>query len=329
MKKVLKKTIQIILPLLLGGFILYWVYRDFDFSEAGNVLFHGMNWWWMGLSLVFGVLSHIVRGLRWKLTLAPLHAYPKTSNAIDAVFMAYAANIVLPRFGEVSRCAVISKYDGISFTKSLGTVVTERLIDTICVASIAAVALLTQMRVFDEFFIKTGTDFASLTKLFTSMRFYVVLICIVGVITLLYCIIRTLSVYDKVKGILKNVWEGIISLRNIKNLPLFLFYTFFIWFCYFMQFYVAFYCFSFTEHLGVLAGLVMFVGGSIAVVVPTPNGAGPWHFAVISMMLLYGVDETDAGIFALIVHGVQTFLVILLGIYALIALPILNKKRNL
>lgn len=329
MNKVFKKAIQIILPLVLGVFILMWVYRDFDFSRVGDVVLHGMSWGWMGISLIFGVLSHVVRGLRWKLTLAPLNAYPKTSNAINAIFMAYAANIVLPRLGEVSRCGVLAKYDGISFSKSLGTVVTERLIDTICVILITALALFTQMKVFDEFFINTGTDLSAFIHLFTSMQFYVILICIIALVIVLYYVIRTLSVYDKIKGVLKNVWEGIISLRRVKNLPLFFLYTFLIWFFYFMQFYITFYCFQFTEHLGVLAGLVMFVGGSIAVVVPTPNGAGPWHFAVISMMMLYGVDETNAGIFALIVHGVQTFLVILLGIYALVALPILNKKRSL
>lgn len=95
-----------------------------------------------------------------------------------------------------------------------------------------------------------------------------------------------------------------------------------------MQFYVTFFCFSFTSDLGVLAGLVMFVGGSFAVIVPTPNGAGPWHFAVISMMMLYGVNVTDAGIFALLVHSIQTFLVVLLGMYGLAALPYINKKQN-
>lgn len=71
-----------------------------------------------------------------------------------------------------------------------------------------------------------------------------------------------------------------------------------------------------------MAALVMFVGGTFAVIVPTPNGAGPWHFAIISMMMLYGVNVTDAGIFALIVHGIQTFLVVLLGIYGLVALSL-------
>ena len=64
-----------------------------------------------------------------------------------------------------------------------------------------------------------------------------------------------------------------------------------------------------------MAGLVMFAVGSIAVVVPTPNGAGPWHFAVITMMMLYGVGKEDAGIFALLVHGIQTFFINFCWVY--------------
>lgn len=119
-----------------------------------------------------------------------------------------------------------------------------------------------------------------------------------------------------------------MSLKGVRNIPLFIFYTLAIWACYFLHFYFTFYCFAFTAHLGILAALVMFVGGTFAVIVPTPNGAGPWHFAIISMMMLYGVNVTDAGIFALIVHGIQTFLVVLLGVYGLAALPFTNRHRG-
>ena len=59
----------------------------------------------------------------------------------------------------------------------------------------------------------------------------------------------------------------------------------------------------------------MFVAGTFAVIVPTPNGAGPWHFAVITMMVLYGVSSSDAALFALVVHSIQTLLVIALGLW--------------
>ena len=69
MNKIIKKTLKIVLPILLGGFILYWVYRDFDFERAKEVLLHGTDWGWMLLSLLFGVLSHVLRGWRWGLIL--------------------------------------------------------------------------------------------------------------------------------------------------------------------------------------------------------------------------------------------------------------------
>lgn len=328
MKKIIKKAFKVVLPLALGGFILLWVYKDFDFSRVGEVLEHGMNYWWMLLTLVFGVFSHVLRGWRWKQTLAPLGAYPKTSDCVNAIFVSYAANLVVPRIGEISRCGILSKYDNVSFSKSLGTVVTERLIDTLCVALITGLTLVLQMKVFKSFFAETGTDLDSVTHLFTTASFYIILLCAVGVIILLYYLLRTLSFFEKVKGVALNVWEGILSLKNVKNKPLFVLYTFLIWLFYFLQFYLSFYCFGFSSNLGIEAGLVMFVVGSIAVVVPTPNGAGPWHFAVISMMMLYGVSKTDAGIFALLVHGIQTFLIILLGIYGVTALSFTNKKQN-
>ena len=328
MKKIFKKILKVIFPLALGGFILFWVYKDFDFSQVGEVLAHEMNYWWLLLSLVFGVFSHIFRGWRWKQTLAPLGAFPKTSDCVNAVFISYAANLVIPRVGEVSRCGILAKYDNVSFSKSLGTVVTERLIDTLCVGLITGVTLILQMKVFDRFFEKTGTNMGSITDLFTSTHFYIILLCVVGVGILLYYLVRTLSFFEKVKGIDLNIWEGILSLKNVKNKPLFILYTCSIWTCYFLQFYVSFFCFDFSDNLGVLAGLVMFAVGSIAVIVPTPNGAGPWHFAVISMMMLYGVSKTEAGIFALLVHGFQTFLIILLGIYGLTALSFTNKKQR-
>ena len=79
-------------------------------------------------------------------------------------------------------------------------------------------------------------------------------------------------------------------------------------------------CFDATANLGLSCALVSFVVGSVAVIVPTPNGAGPWHFAVKTMLILYGVADNQALYFVLIVHTIQTLLVILLGIYAWIAL---------
>ena len=144
LKKILNKTLQILLPVLLGVGILWWTYRGFNFDRAWEVLQGDMIYSWMLLSLLFGVLSHMVRGWRWKLLLEPLDEHPSNRNCIYSVFVSYAANLVLPRVGEVSRCGILAKYDGVSFSKSLGTVVTERAIDVVSMGIITLLAFVLQ-----------------------------------------------------------------------------------------------------------------------------------------------------------------------------------------
>lgn len=320
------RLLKVALPLLLGAFILYWVYRDFDFTQAVRVLRHGIRWDWMALSLFFGVWSHVERALRWRQTLEPLGYRPRASHLVDAIYLSYATSLVIPRVGEVSRCGVLSRYDEVPFSKSLGTVVTERLVDTLCMLLITGATLLLQLPVFLTFFRQTGTKIPSLVHLLTSPWFYVALFCVVGVLVLAVWLVRMLSFFERVRGVVLDVWQGIVSLRRVRSVPLFLLHTVLMWLCYFFHFYLTFYCFSFTEGLGVQAGLVMFVAGTFAVIVPTPNGAGPWHFAVITMMMLYGVSSADASLFALLVHGIQTLLVIVLGLWGWLHLMLGGRK---
>ena len=321
MKKRITGLLKILFPLALGGGILWWTYRDFDFSVLNKTLLAQMSIGWLLFSLVFEVLSHVFRGLRWKQTLEPLGEHPRTSTCINAIFFSYAISLLIPRSGEVARCGVLKRNDGVSFTKSLGTVVTERVVDLVFVASIALVVVALQFDVFRTFFMEKGQPLdepassAASTNLIPWMVLALV-VCLIG-----YFVLRRMAFADKVKGFLRNLWEGICSVRKVKNIPLFLFYSFAIWGCYIMQFYLTFFAFPFTADLGFMAGLAVFMTTSFAVLVPTPNGAGPWHYVVISTLtLIYGVSEPDAGIFALIVHGMQTLALILLGIYSMIAI---------
>lgn len=115
------------------------------------MLLHGTNWWWMFFSLLFGVLAQVFRGWRWKQMLEPLEAFPKRSDCVNAIFISYAASLIVPRVGEVSRCGVLAKYDNVSFAKSLGTVVTERLVDTLTILLITGVTVLLQLPIFVTF----------------------------------------------------------------------------------------------------------------------------------------------------------------------------------
>lgn len=325
-RNIASNIFKVSLSLLLGGLILYWMYRDFDFHKISDVLFHKMDWTWMLLSFPFGVLAQLFRGWRWGQTLEPVGEHARTSVRINSIFLSYAVSLMIPRIGEFARCGILRRYDGVSFPKALGTVVTERAIDSLLVLVITGLTILLQLRVFDTFFDETGTSIDSILTQFSSAGYFVTAICGVAVLILLFFLLRRLHIYNKVKATFTGIWQGVLSLHHVRNVPLFIVFTLGIWVSYFLHYCLTFFCFDATSHLGVMCALVTFIVGSIAVVVPTPNGAGPWHFAVKTMLILYGVADTDALYFVLIVHSVQTMLVILLGIYAWIALSF--TKRN-
>ncbi len=289
-----------------------------------HVLFGGMNWWWMFLSFPFGILAQTFRGWRWKQTLAPLNEHPRTAVSVCSIFISYAVSLAVPRIGEFSRCGVLAQKDKISFVKSLGTVVTERILDSLLLLAITALVILSQLTIFNRFFSRTGFNAGDILRGFSWQGWVVTLVCIVVAAVSLHVLLRKMTFYDKVRNTLKGLGEGITSLRKVKNIPLFIFFTLSIWLCYFLHYYLTFFCFDATRELGLMCALVTFIVGSIAVIVPTPNGAGPWHFAVKTMLILYGVAEEDALYFVFIVHTVQTMLVILLGIYGWLRISLMK-----
>lgn len=333
-KKITTATIKLLLPVLLGGVILYWMYRDFDFKRIESVMLYDMDWTWMLLSLPFGITAQLFRGIRWRQTLEPVGERPRLSTCVNSIFLSYAASLVVPRIGEFTRCGVLSRCDGVSFPKALGTVVTERAIDTLLVMLITGLTLLAQMRIFGSFFQSTGTSLDSILRNFSATGYIVTAVCAVAILVLLHFLLKRLAIYNKVKATLSGIWQGMISLRSVKNIPLFIILTLGIWGSYFLHYYLTFFCFEFTSDLGLMCGLATFVVGSIAVIVPTPNGAGPWHFAVKTMLLIYGataiggrrITADEALSFVLIVHTIQTMLVVLLGVAAWIMIGLKEKR---
>ncbi len=344
-----KNILNVVASLVLGGAILYWMYRGFDFARVREVLLHEMSWTWMLLSFPFGVLAQAFRGWRWRQTLEPLGEQSRASVRVHSIFLSYAVSLLIPRIGEFARCGVLKQKDGVSFPKALGTVVTERAIDSLLLLLIALLTFVTQFKVFMTFFEETGTSLDGIFRRFTTAGWIVTIICLVAIVLLGWFLLRktpsslsekedeevpsqhvktTTYLYNKVKESAAGIWQGVMSLKNVRNIPLFIVYTLAIWGSYFLHYYLTFFCFDATAGLGMSCALVTFIVGSIAVIVPTPNGAGPWHFAVKTMLILYGVQENDALYFVLIVHSVQTLLVVALGVYAWIALAVQGRVER-
>ena len=274
----------------------------------------------------FGVLAQLLRAARWRQALEPLGERPRLSSCVHAVFLSYASSLVVPRVGEVLRCGVLKKYDGTSFTKSVGTVVTERMVDSLLMLLLSALTVVAQIKVFSVFFAETGVSFGELAGRFSVAGYWVTAVCLVVLVAFLAVMARRLAWFNHTRNLFRNIVDGVLSLRNIRHIPLYMMYSLGIWVAYFLHFYLTFYCFPYTSGLGVTSALIAFVVGTFAVLVPTPNGAGPWHFAVKTILVLYGVREPDAVVFVLIVHTLQTLLVILLGLYAAGALAFTRQR---
>ena len=325
--KTLRSILKILLPLALGGIILWWMYRGMDWETLRVAVTSEMNWTWMWLSFPFGILAQVFRALRWRQLLKPLKEHARVHTGINAVFLSYASSLVVPRVGEVLRCGVLKRYDGCSFTRGVGTVVTERVVDMVMIAVLSLVVFVLQIPVFMRFFHETGLSLGGFLGQFTTAGWLVTAAC--GIIILLtgYLLMRRFQFMTKTRSVVADLTAGLLSIRKVEGKVAFWFYSLGIWVCYFLHFYLTFFCFTSTVSLGCSVALVAFVVGTFAVLVPTPNGAGPWHFAVKTVLMLYGVDGNEGALFALIVHTVQTLLVAALGLYASVALALTRKLK--
>lgn len=321
MKSTINKVLRVGLPILFGGAILWWMYRGFLWDEVMAALRHDMRWEWMLLSMPFGILAQVFRGLRWRQMLEPMDERPRRLSCVRAIFLSYASSLVVPRVGEVLRCGYLNRCEGTRMSRALGTVVTERIVDMVLILLLSLATVVCQVPVFVHFMNRTGLSMESLFFGFSPTGWLVTVLCALLVMGMAVLLLRRLRVFDRSRQVLRDLADGLLSIRQVRNKGLFGLYSVGIWLSYYLHFYLTFYCFDFTANLGPVVALVAFVVGTFAVIVPTPNGAGPWHFAVKTVLMLYGVDGNDGALFVLIVHSLQTMLVAVLGLVGLVERP--------
>jgi len=289
------------------------------------------NFYWILLSLFFGLLSHISRTIRWNLLIEPLGKKPRTVNTFLAVMVGYFANLALPRMGEISRCGIISKYEDISFSKLVGTVVLERVLDIIMLFIFLLIALSTQFSIIADFFKQNPKVSEKLSNVFASAYTLYIILGISLTIWLLRKKFKHTSFFKKIDQTLRSFMDGFRTIKKIDNKWPFVLHTVFIWVMYYLMTYICFFSFGFTSNLPALAGLTVFVMSAFGMVAPVQGGFGAWHFMVIGTLLVYlpGVANIEnlSKSFALVVHGAQTAMIIIVGALSVIALPIANRNQ--
>lgn len=305
-------------------------------SEEKNEIytsFLSANYFWVLVSIGIGILSHISRAMRWKLMLKPMGYFPSLKNTFLAVMIGYFANLALPRLGEVSRCGILAKYEKIPFQKSFGTVVTERAVDMIM---LLIVFLLTFIVHIDKFSLFKNTTIvqnliAKYNQLENPGSVYYIGIAIIVLLAFIFYKLRHkishLKLYIKLKEIFFGFIEGIKSLAKMDKPYLFVFHSIFIWTMYWLMNWIVVLAIPETSHLGLDVGLAILAFGSIGIIV-VQGGIGIYPWIVAEILLLYNVPETKGYAFGWLNWTGQTFMIVFVGLLALIFLPIVNQKKN-
>jgi uncharacterized protein (TIRG00374 family) len=332
LKKKIISSVRIALFFAIGVFLFWLVIRNQNIEEIKSKLEHA-NWCWPLFALVFGCISNIFRSLRWNMLLYPLGYKPRLINTFGAVMVGYLANLAIPKLGEVTKGAVLGGYEKIPINKAFGTVVVERIIDVLTIFLLLFVVLILE---FDKMSSMANIYVfhpisEKLTLLFSQgVIFYLLVAAAIAVVFFIswYIISRVKRTvyYQKVRTMLHGFIDGIKTIGNLRNRNLFLLYTFLIWFMYFLMSYICFYSFSQTSGLGLIAGLAVMVFGGFGWAAPVQGGFGTYHAIVTQTLVLYGIANNDALAFAILSHATQVFGMLLFGLFALIALPLLNRK---
>ncbi len=322
------------IPLIITVGLCYLLFNDFDFNEMVAIIKRDCNFAFIGIALIVSILSHVLRGLRWGIQLRALGVKAPTWVLVFSIFGTYAVNLVFPRLGEVWRTGWIAQRQKAPFTTVFGSMVADRLADTITVLLLTAVTFCLASRQLISYLAQNEQTYRRLLALITSPWLWGAIIAAIIAVWWAMIHFHNNKIVVKIKSIVKDLWDGFAVITKMNGKGRWLLLTIGVWGCYFFQLYIAFFAFPLTSDVlaryGALAVLVCFVLSSISMGVPSNGGIGPWQWAIIFGLSLYpveGLTREYANSFANLVMGSQTLLLIILGLITFIAISI-DKRRQ-
>ncbi len=281
--------------------------------------FKDADYTWIALGVIMGVLSHVSRAYRWLFIAEPLGYKPKFVNSFMAVYSAYLINFTIPRAGEIARASILTNYEGIPFDKGFGTIVAERVADTIMLLLIVALALFLEFEFIYSFFAEKFNPIALVVA--------VLILIAVGVTVFLFVKKSSSKFALKVKGFLSGLIEGALSIFKMKKKWAFIFHTVFIWVMYVLMFYVTTFALPELHNISIAAVLIGFILASFSIAA-TNGGIGSFPEAIVIAFLLFNIPEDPSRAFGWIMWSTQTLVIIVFGGLSLIYLPIYNRKKT-
>jgi len=342
----LKNALKTLVFLGVGVIILYLVYlkfnsdfqkdcvaigtapEDCNFFQTIVEYIKSADYVWVFIALFFYVISNISRSLRWRMLLEPLSHKPKFLNAFSTVMVGYLVNLGIPRSGEFVRAGLLAQHEKMEPEKVMGTIVTSRVIDVLCLLITIGLTLILSFDNFVNYF-RNEVDLSERFGVLFS-PWFLSLMSVIGIIILLLIWkfrnkLFASKIGQKIKKIVLGFWEGILSIKDLKKPSAFIFHTIVIWVCYYLMTYLMFFSFTPTADLAPVAGLVVFVFGTLGIVVPSPGGMGTYQYLISEALMLYGVAFPEAFAFSNIMFFTVQLVNVFLGVIAFIFLPIYNR----
>ncbi len=318
--KILNITLSVAAALL----FLWFAFKSIDVDELWQQILL-VDYYWLPFFIAVLVFSHFMRAERWRLLLPDEYQKTNRSTLFAGVMLGYVVNNIIPRLGEISRPVYVSKKTGLESGILIGTVVIERIFDVIsmlCIAMIALFWLITDLGTLESLLGLEG--WSSAYYLFIPLLIFLLLFFIWIFYKLILYIDTNIEIQNplllKIITFGRSFSEGLISLKKVKNWPLFLFLTCCMWLGYIFMIYLPFYMMELQTDFGlnIWDAVVLTVVSSVGVTIPTPAGIGSYHLLIQqSLHMLYEVPLAKGLTYATVIHAVTILAVFIIGPIAL------------
>jgi len=277
---------------LIAGWL---VLRSVDLASAAEVL-RTANPAWIAVMFVTMCLDVAARGARWRVLLTPIAVIPYR-RVLGYTYIGYLANNILPaRLGELVRSHSLGEKEGIARTTVLGTVVVERVVDTVIVVAIAAVAVLVlSVRGMMTSAVLLGLAFAAL--LVIGLGLGVVAHRLPGAERVAAYVAR----WPRLMALGRMLREGLAVVSRPRILVGALAFSIVAWAASISTFLAAGQAVGIE--LTVAQGALLSSGVALATIVPSgPGYLGTFELTAVGICSLFGIDRDTAFAMALLVH---------------------------
>lgn len=341
MKKALTILMKIGIPTVVTVGLCYVLLTGVDFNAMMDVIERQCDFRWIAAGMAMSVVAQIIRAYRWQLQLRALGIRPPLFAVVLSIFGTYAVNLVFPRLGEIWRTGYIAKRQDAPFATVFGSMVADRVADVILVGILAAITLVVAAPAMVAFVERYPDVYRAIGAFLESPSTWGITLGVLAVCAWLYIRFRNATFITKMRKAIVELWQGFAVVFKMPGRGLWILLSVALWGCYFLQLYVAMFAFPFTVELlrvnGIVCALVCFTLSSMAMSVPSNGGIGPWQVAVIFALTLYApahmsVAEADTlrlnlTAFANLVMGMETLLLIALGLFTFITILVQRRKK--